>query len=107
MPKERANIETIYHLRYSRIVVSRRRNNWKGWIDPKDVPPEMMERFRRKTELYHHYAKNLDGKEKGTGNYMLAHMKAEHEVGLSAQEMEILRRLHPDAPRDIHERYKD
>ena len=92
--------------RYTCVMVSKRRNKWKGWIDPKDVPPEMMERFRQKTERYHYYRKNLNGKEKGTGNYMLAHAKAETDIGLTAQEIQILRRLHPDALKDIHDKHK-
>lgn len=83
------------------------RRRWKGWIDPKDVAPEMMERFRLKTERYYYYVKNLGGKDLGTGNYMLAHLKAESDVGLTKHdEVEILGRLHPDALKDVHDKYR-
>ena len=83
-----------------------KRRKWRGYIDPKDIPPEMMARFRAKTERYYHYCKALDGKGLGTGNFMLAHIKAERDVGLTAQEIEVLGRLHPDALKDIHEKHK-
>lgn len=71
-----------------------RRTKWKGWIDPKDVDPEVLEKIRRHNERYEHYLKTLPQPPAGN-NIWSAHWKAMEEVPLTKGEQEIRKRIDP------------
>lgn len=74
-------------------MTTRKRNKWQGFIDERDVAPELLEKIHRYYEVYN----ANEAKDAGCGSpsYGSAHRLAREAVPLTADEEDIRKRLDP------------
>ena len=69
------------------------RSKWKGFVEPESLDPSLLEKFRAYRRRFYHYCRILPIPAFGTGNSAQAHVFAERDVPLTAEEKDIMRRL--------------
>ncbi len=65
-----------------------RKTDWKGWLKPEDIEPELLERIRSYNERFKYYHTYM-----GFHEHIEAHRLARIAVHLTAEEFEIKQRL--------------
>ncbi len=65
-----------------------RKTDWKGWLKPNYIEPELLERIRSYNERYKYYHTYL-----GFHEHTEAHRLARIDVPLTEEEFDIKRRL--------------
>lgn len=65
-----------------------KRTKWKGWLKPDEVEPELHKRILTYNERYEYHVSK-----KGISESFAAHQSAAKEVPLTAEELDIKKRL--------------
>jgi hypothetical protein len=89
----RVILAVLYYLCYTRIMSPGRRTKWAGPIAAKDLSAEQLARFRNFFERFCHYRRTLPTNPVGTGNAWQAYETAATELGITADERRLLKRL--------------
>ena len=74
-------------------MASGRRTKWAGPLSAEDLSPEQLARFRSFYERFCHYRRTLPTNPIGTGNGWQAYEAAVAELGITADERRLLKRL--------------